>query len=92
MKGAGINASDGRSTADTDMRLSAGIGLGIEESLQTGPVIPGDRRAARVNRIRLFIVSHPARARKFQQRGLPCVGDDIQAQTVPRLFIDRWPG
>jgi myo-inositol-1-phosphate synthase len=52
---------------------------------------------ALVNCIPVFIVSHPAWAQRFRQKGLPCVGDDIKAQmgativhrTLTRLFEDR---
>jgi myo-inositol-1-phosphate synthase len=50
-----------------------------------------------VNCIPVFIVSNPTWARKFQQKNIPCVGDDIKAQvgativhrTLTRLFQDR---
>jgi myo-inositol-1-phosphate synthase len=56
-----------------------------------------DAGVALVNCIPVFIVSHPAWAQRFRQKGLPCVGDDIKAQigativhrTLARLFEDR---
>ena len=56
-----------------------------------------DAGVAFVNCIPVFIVSDAAWAKKFKDRGLPCVGDDIKAQvgatithrTLARLFVDR---
>ena len=56
-----------------------------------------DADIAMVNCIPVFIVSDRTWARKFRQKGLPCVGDDIKAQvgativhrTLTRLFEDR---
>jgi myo-inositol-1-phosphate synthase len=56
-----------------------------------------DAGAALVNCIPVFIASDPTWARRFQERGLPIVGDDIKAQlgatithrTLARLFHDR---
>jgi len=56
-----------------------------------------DAGVALVNCIPVFIVSQPAWAQRFRQKGLPCVGDDIKAQvgativhrTLTRLFEDR---
>ena len=50
-----------------------------------------------VNCIPVFIVSDAAWARRFAERGIPCVGDDVKAQvgatithrTLARLFADR---
>ncbi len=50
-----------------------------------------------VNCIPVFIASDPAWAKRFANRGLPCVGDDIKAQvgatithrTLAKLFADR---
>jgi myo-inositol-1-phosphate synthase len=50
-----------------------------------------------VNCMPVFIVSEPAWAKKFAERGIPCVGDDIKAQlgatvthrTLAKLFADR---
>ncbi len=56
-----------------------------------------DAGVALINCMPVFIVSHPAWAQKFKQKGLPCVGDDVKAQigativhrTLARLFEDR---
>jgi myo-inositol-1-phosphate synthase len=56
-----------------------------------------DAGAALVNCIPVFIASDPAWAKRFAERGLPCVGDDIKAQvgatithrTLAKLFADR---
>jgi myo-inositol-1-phosphate synthase len=56
-----------------------------------------DAGVSLVNCIPVFIVSHPAWAQKFKQKGLPCVGDDVKAQigativhrALTRLFEDR---
>ncbi len=50
-----------------------------------------------VNCMPVFIVSDPAWAKRFADRGIPCVGDDIKAQlgatithrALARLFTDR---
>ncbi|MGB7159609.1 MAG: inositol-3-phosphate synthase [Tepidisphaeraceae bacterium] len=50
-----------------------------------------------VNCIPVFIASDPTWAKRFAERGLPCVGDDIKAQvgatithrTLAKLFDDR---
>lgn len=50
-----------------------------------------------VNNIPVFIASNPQWAQKFQQAGLPVIGDDIKAQvgatithrTLVNLFLDR---
>ena len=50
-----------------------------------------------VNCVPCFIVSDPVWAKRFEERGIPCVGDDIKAQvgatithrTLARLFNDR---
>src|SRR5688572_28124305 len=50
-----------------------------------------------VNCVPCFVVSDPKWAAKFQEAGVPCVGDDIKAQvgatithrTLARLFADR---
>jgi myo-inositol-1-phosphate synthase len=54
-------------------------------------------QVALVNCMPVFIVSDPAWSRRFAQRGIPCVGDDIKAQlgatvthrALARLFADR---
>jgi len=56
-----------------------------------------DANVAMVNCIPVFIASDPTWAKKFTDRGLPIVGDDIKAQigatithrTLARLFTDR---
>lgn len=56
-----------------------------------------DAGVGMVNCIPVFIGSDPAWAKRFADRGLPCVGDDIKAQvgatithrTLARLFADR---
>jgi len=56
-----------------------------------------DAGVALVNCIPVFVASDPAWARRFQERGLPIIGDDIKAQlgatithrTLARLFHDR---
>lgn len=56
-----------------------------------------DAGVSLVNCIPVFIVSNPLWARKFEERLIPCVGDDIKAQvgatithrTLARLFEDR---
>jgi myo-inositol-1-phosphate synthase len=56
-----------------------------------------DAGVAMVNCIPVFIASDPTWAKKFTDRGLPIVGDDIKAQigatithrTLARLFTDR---
>ena len=56
-----------------------------------------DAGVSLVNCVPVFIVSDHAWARKFADRGIPCVGDDIKAQvgatithrTLARLFADR---
>ena len=56
-----------------------------------------DAGVSLVNCVPCFVVSDPAWARKFTERGIPCVGDDIKAQvgatithrTLARLFADR---
>lgn len=56
-----------------------------------------DAGVAMVNCIPVFIASDPAWAKKFQERGLPIIGDDIKAQVgatithraLARLFNDR---
>jgi myo-inositol-1-phosphate synthase len=53
--------------------------------------------ASLINCIPVFIVSDPHWARRFTERGIPCVGDDIKAQlgatithrALARLFEDR---
>lgn len=50
-----------------------------------------------INCMPVFIVSNPVWAKKFQDKGIPCVGDDIKAQigatimhrTLTKLFQDR---
>jgi len=50
-----------------------------------------------INCIPVFIVSRPEWARRFAERNLPCIGDDVKAQlgativhrTLTRLFRDR---
>jgi myo-inositol-1-phosphate synthase len=50
-----------------------------------------------VNCIPVFVVSDPKWGKKFEQAGLPCVGDDIKAQlgatithrVLTKLFVDR---
>ncbi len=50
-----------------------------------------------VNCVPVFIVSDPRWARKFAERGIPCVGDDVKSQvgatithrTLARLFDER---
>jgi myo-inositol-1-phosphate synthase len=50
-----------------------------------------------VNCVPVFIVSDPQWARRFTDRGIPCVGDDVKSQvgatithrTLARLFDDR---
>jgi myo-inositol-1-phosphate synthase len=50
-----------------------------------------------INCIPVFIVSHPAWARRFKQAGIPCVGDDVKAQVgatithrvLARMMADR---
>lgn len=50
-----------------------------------------------VNCVPCFVVSDPKWARKFTERGIPCVGDDVKAQvgatithrTLARLFNER---
>ncbi|MGD8387842.1 MAG: inositol-3-phosphate synthase [Desulfobacteraceae bacterium] len=52
---------------------------------------------AMINCIPVFIVSDPAWARRFERKGLPCVGDDVKSQMgatiihriLTRLFNDR---
>jgi myo-inositol-1-phosphate synthase len=52
---------------------------------------------AMVNCIPVFIVSDPAWAKRFSERKLPCIGDDVKAQvgatithrTLAKLFSDR---
>lgn len=56
-----------------------------------------DAGVALVNCIPVFIASDPIWAKRFAERGLPCVGDDIKAQvgatithrTLAKLFADR---
>jgi myo-inositol-1-phosphate synthase len=56
-----------------------------------------DAGAALVNCIPVFIASDPKWAKRFAERGIPCVGDDIKAQvgatithrTLAKLFADR---
>ncbi len=56
-----------------------------------------DAGVSLVNCVPCFIVSDPAWAKKFTERGIPCVGDDIKAQlgatithrTLARQFADR---
>ena len=56
-----------------------------------------DARVAMVNCIPVFIVSDPTWSRRFTERGLPCIGDDIKAQvgatithrTLARLLVER---
>jgi myo-inositol-1-phosphate synthase len=56
-----------------------------------------DAGVSLVNCVPCFVVSDPAWARRFTERGIPCVGDDIKAQvgatithrTLARLFADR---
>jgi myo-inositol-1-phosphate synthase len=56
-----------------------------------------DAGVALVNCIPVFIASDPTWAKRFAERGLPCVGDDIKAQvgatithrTLAKLFADR---
>ncbi len=56
-----------------------------------------DAGVSLVNCVPCFIVSDPAWAKKFTERGIPCVGDDIKAQlgatithrTLARIFADR---
>jgi myo-inositol-1-phosphate synthase len=56
-----------------------------------------DAGVSLVNCVPCFVVSDPAWARRFAERGIPCVGDDIKAQvgatithrTLARLFADR---
>lgn len=53
--------------------------------------------AGLVNCMPVFIVSTPAWAARFEERGIPCVGDDIKSQigatiihrTLAKLFTDR---
>lgn len=50
-----------------------------------------------INCMPVFIVSNPAWAKRFEDKGIPCVGDDIKAQvgativhrTLTKLFSDR---
>lgn len=50
-----------------------------------------------INCIPVFIVSSPGWARKFEQKGIPCIGDDVKSQigatiihrNLARLFNDR---
>lgn len=50
-----------------------------------------------INCMPVFIVSHPEWAKRFEQRHIPCVGDDIKSQvgativhrTLTKLFNDR---
>jgi myo-inositol-1-phosphate synthase len=52
---------------------------------------------AMVNCVPEFIVSDPAWARRFEERGIPCIGDDVKSQlgatithrTLARLFVQR---
>ena len=56
-----------------------------------------DAGVALINCMPVFIVSDPAWARRFEKRGLPCVGDDVKSQIgatiihriLTRLFTDR---
>ena len=56
-----------------------------------------DTGVSLVNCVPCFVVSDPRWAKKFADRGIPCVGDDIKAQvgatithrTLARLFNDR---
>jgi myo-inositol-1-phosphate synthase len=56
-----------------------------------------DTGVSLVNCVPVFIVSDPAWAGRFAERGIPCVGDDVKAQvgatithrTLARLFDER---
>jgi myo-inositol-1-phosphate synthase len=56
-----------------------------------------DAGVSLVNCIPVFIVSNPLWARRFTERGIPCIGDDVKAQvgatiihrTLARLFDER---
>jgi myo-inositol-1-phosphate synthase len=56
-----------------------------------------DAGVSLVNCVPVFIVSNPTWAKRFEAKGIPCVGDDIKAQvgatithrTLARLFADR---
>jgi len=71
--------------------------VGAQKAAESYAQAALDAGVALVNCIPVFLVSHPAWAQRFKQRGLPCVGDDIKAQigativhrTLARLFEDR---
>ena len=56
-----------------------------------------DARVSLVNCVPVFIVSDPQWSRRFADRGIPCVGDDVKSQvgatithrTLARLFAER---
>ena len=71
--------------------------VGSEEATKFYAQCCLDAGVAFVNCMPVFIVSNPEWEKKFQEKGLPCVGDDIKAQigatithrTLANLFKER---
>ncbi len=71
--------------------------VGSEEAVRFYAQAALDAGVAFVNNMPVFIASDPEWAAKFQEKGLPIVGDDIKAQigatithrTLARLFAER---
>ncbi|MBI4175730.1 MAG: inositol-3-phosphate synthase [Candidatus Aenigmarchaeota archaeon] len=71
--------------------------VGSEEAVRYYAKAALDAGVAFINCMPVFIVSEPEWARKFQEKGIPAIGDDVKSQvgatilhrTLAKLFSDR---
>lgn len=91
-----VNITDELKKSKADMLINY-LPVGSEEAVRYLAQCCLDAGVAMINCMPVFIASDPQWAKKFTDKGLPIVGDDIKAQvgatithrTLAKLFTDR---
>jgi len=91
-----VDVAEALRDAEADMLVNY-LPVGSAEGTQLYAQAAMDAGCAFVNCIPEFVASDPAWAKKFEDAGLPCAGDDIKSQVgatilhrvIAKLFYDR---